>query len=189
MKLSVVLGVLFAVFAIAFAHEAHIQMANGVPQVWLDGKPTRPRWTYNRTQQGSYGPRDKVPLASTFLMNEPVRREFLFSAVEETDAEVTIHLRLNEYNVSKPVLNWWIDDFAFEDLTDGTQWIPTESFDSPENNLFSFYPQDDADYQVGWSAAGGRENSPCLKITWRNIVRRETDQLPYHAYTVPRRMH
>lgn len=189
MKLSVVLGVLFAVFAIAFAHEAHIQVANGVPQVWLDGKPTRPRWTYNRTQQGSYGPRNKVPLASTFLMNEPVRREFLFSAVEETNAAVTIHLRLNEYNVSKPVLNWWIDDFVFEDLTDGTQWIPTESFDSPKNNLFSFYPQDDADYQVGWSATGGRENSPCLKITWRNIVRRETDQLPYHAYTVPRKMH
>ena len=88
-----------------FAHEAQIQVVNGVPQVWLDGHPVRARWTYNRTQQGLYGPRDKAPLASTFLMAEPVRREFLFTATEDTEAEVTIHLKLNEYNVSKPVLD------------------------------------------------------------------------------------
>ena len=181
-------GLLFALSIVTFAHEAQIQVVNGVPQIWLDGKPARPRWTYNRTQQGIWGPREKIPPTSSFLMNEPVRREFLFTAVEETDAEVTIHLKLNEYNISKPVLNWWIDDFAFEDLTDGTQWISAETFDKPETSLFSFYPQDDADYQVGWSTNGGRDDSPCLKITWRNIVRRETDSLPYHAYTVPRQM-
>ena len=172
----------------ANAHEACIQINNGVPQICLDGQPVRPRWTYNRTQQGIFGDRNKVPRVSSYLMNEPVRRQFLFTAEQDTDADVTIHIKLYEYNISKPELNFWIDDFAFEDLTDGRFLIPKESFDDEKNNPFSFYPKDAADYQVGRVANGGRDDSPALKITWRNIKALENEGLPYHTYTTPRRM-
>ncbi|MBQ9445274.1 MAG: hypothetical protein IJU61_01690, partial [Victivallales bacterium] len=56
----------------ANAHEACIQINNGVPQICLDGQPVRPRWTYNRTQQGIFGDRNKVPRVSSYLMAEPV---------------------------------------------------------------------------------------------------------------------
>ena len=172
----------------ANAHEAYVRVNNGVPQIHLDGQPVRPRWTYNRTQQGIFGDRNKVPRVSSYLMNEPVRRQFLFTAEQDTNADVTVHFKLYEYNISKPVLNWWIDDFAFEDLTDGRFLIPTETFDDEKNNPFSFFPKDDADYQVSRVANGGRDDSPALKITWRNIKAMENEGLPYHTYTIPRRM-
>ena len=37
-------------------------------------------------------------------------------------------------------------------------------------------------------ANGGRDDSPALKITWRNIKAMENEGLPFHAYTVPRPM-
>ncbi|MBO4618570.1 MAG: beta-galactosidase [Victivallales bacterium] len=170
------------------AHDARVQVTNGVPQILLDGQAVRPRWTYNRTQQGIFGPLDQIPHASSYLMAEPTRRQFLFTAETDTDAEVTIHFKLNEYNLSKPELNWWVDDLALEDLTDGTAPLPLVTFDTPEENIISFFPQDQPDYQLQWSPQGGRDGSPAVKLTWRNIVAMQTDALPYHAYTIPRKM-
>ena len=188
MKFLEILAVLLVLCLPLVAHEARIQVRNGVPQIYLDGRPVRPRWTYNRTQQGLYGPRGEVPSASSFLLAEPVRREFLFTAPEDMETEVVIHLKLYEYDASKPALNWWIDDFAFEDLTDGTALIPLETFDSPDHGLLAIYPQDAEDFQGGWTTAGGRDDSSAYRITWRNIVSRENDGLPYHVFTLPRRM-
>ena len=150
------------------AYDTCIQINNGVPQICVDGKPVRPRWSCSRDLWANYPHLEHAPTTAIPLLPETTELDVDFVATQDAQEEISFYFCLQEYVKNRAEVNLFLDDFSVVDVTDNVTVIPLNDFNGGDG--FGCYPVDKEDFAIEYVPNGGKDDSPCLKVTRRNVV-------------------
>ena len=153
-----VMNVLLAVCGLSvMAADVRVRVADGVPQLQVDGVPVRARWFFG-------GPEAQQ------LVVKPGGQWIEFdTAVEEPgNTPLTMHFRFDH----KPT-NIWLDRFEVIDKTDGTVFYKADDFNQTPDKLnddWMYFPRDERNTvgTFGIDPTGGLDGGPALHVTLKD---------------------
>ena len=171
-----VMNVLLAVCGLSvMAADVRVRVADGVPQLQVDGVPVRARWFFG-------GPEAQQ------LVVKPGGQWIEFdTAVEEPgNTPLTMHFRFDH----KPT-NIWLDRFEVIDKTDGTVFYKADDFNQTLDKLdadWMYFPRDERNTvgTFGIDPTGGLDGGPALHVTLKDPTNGKWPD--FHFYTVAKPM-
>ena len=171
-----VMNVLLAVCGLSvMAADVRVRVADGVPQLQVDGVPVRARWFFG-------GPEAQQ------LVVKPGGQWIEFdTAVEEPgNTPLTMHFRFDH----KPT-NIWLDRFEVIDKTDGTVFYKADDFNQMPDKLdadWMYFPRDERNTvgTFGIDPTGGLDGGPALHVTLKDPPNGKWPD--FHFYTVAKPM-